>query len=178
MARATAWRRRRWWGCSATSYSGGLSWVVNLRLFRQVAGSGMLSLMLPEEFSFRGFESRSGLGALPGIIHFSMSFRNAIRCGYMPPLHIFNAFVVTCRDDIDEEARSALDIETDSVNWGAGESVGAVLTWSVFELLPVEYERLITFIVQRYGAVAIDDFGVAGYSQWFTSCFETGTQNN
>jgi|GEM_PF-6645585 len=132
----------------------------------------MLVVMLPEEFSFRGFESRSGLGALPAIIHFSMSFRNAIRCGCMPPLHIFNAFVATCRDDIDEEAQSALNIATHSQNVDADESVNAVLTWSAFELLSSEYERLITFIVQRYGAVEIDDFEATGYSQWFTRCFD------
>ncbi len=136
----------------------------------------MLTAMLPEELSFRRFESRSGLGALPGIIHFSMSFRNAIRCGYMPPLRIFNAFIATCRDDIDEEAQESLDMETHDVNWDAGASVGAVLTWSEFELEPTEYDRLIAFINKKYGEVEIEDFGATDYSQWFTKCFEADRQ--
>jgi len=130
--------------------------------------------MLPEDFSLCGFEGRSSLGALPGIIHFSMSFRNAIRCGFMLPLSLFNSFVATCRDDIDEDAKESIDIETSGVDWNAGESVGAILTWPNFELEPAEYKRLVAFINKRYGRVEIEDFGATDYSQWFTRCFEQG----
>ncbi len=133
--------------------------------------------MLPEDFSFRGFEGRNSLGALPGIIHFSMSFRNAIRRGFMPPLDLFNSFVATCRDDIDEASQGFLDIETQGVDWNAGESVGAILTWPNFELEPPEYKRLIAFINKRYGRVEIEDYGATDYSQWFLRCFEISRQD-
>lgn len=125
--------------------------------------------MIPENFGIEGYHSRSGLGALPGIIHFSMSFRNAIRCGFMPTLSIFNAFARMGYDDLDV-AEASLEVDKESVEDNKGECVDAVLTWPKFDLMPTEYDQLIRFIRTQYGPVEIEDFGATSYSQWFTRC--------
>lgn len=116
--------------------------------------------MMPE--AFRITRERKEGGLLIGIYHHSMSLRNAVRHGHMPPLEIFNQFMACGYDDVD----GGIDYIPE------GPFSGAVLDWEPFSLSAQEYNQLLAYIREQGGAISIESFNASTFGEWFSKCHE------
>ena len=115
--------------------------------------------MFPTDF--RVLNSSRAADILIGLYHHSMSLRNAVRRGYMPPLEVLNLFTACGYDDVDE----------DIAYMPVDRFEPATIQWEPFTLTEAEYERLLTHIKQLYPDVRVKSFGAASYTEWFTACY-------
>lgn len=98
-------------------------------------------------------------GVLHGIYHHSMSLKNAVARGVMPPLAVFNDFMACGYDDV------ALDngyLAIDSQN-----PQGAVIEWTPFSLTAEEYDAFLDHIKSLGTPFEVRDIGVSTYQEWF-----------